>query len=164
MDGSDQAVPAHPRSRGENSPPSRIDAGHAGSSPLTRGKPLTDAGGALKERLIPAHAGKTCFWSCPRAASRAHPRSRGENPSWALSAARGAGSSPLTRGKQALHPRPDHDHGLIPAHAGKTRVFRSTSFRATAHPRSRGENAWQADAWARPRGSSPLTRGKHVLT
>ena len=50
---------AHPHSRGENSPPSRIDAGHAGSSPLTRGK--REAGNFVPGSwgLIPTHAGKT---------------------------------------------------------------------------------------------------------
>ena len=50
---------AHPRSRGENiqaSSPSRV---HAGSSPLTRGKPLQRERGKHSRGLIPAHAGKT---------------------------------------------------------------------------------------------------------
>ncbi len=50
--------------------------------------------------------------------------------------------------------------GLIPAHAGKTRVRRARYRAHRAHPRSRGENGkWSGDtkAWL---GSSPLTRGK----
>ena len=50
---------AHPRSRGENI--SLAGAWHcpSGSSPLTRGKPCGRAHALVRERLIPAHAGKT---------------------------------------------------------------------------------------------------------
>ena len=51
-------------------------------------------------------------------------------------------------------------HGLIPAHAGKTRPPTRPSPPKRVHPRSRGENIATAE---RPRydvGSSPLTRGK----
>ena len=49
---------------------------------------------------------------------------------------------------------------LIPAHAGKTLSRESLSSGTKAHPRSRGENAGDRPSTARPRGSSPLTRGK----
>ena len=50
--------------------------------------------------------------------------------------------------------------GLIPAHAGKTRM-RSRGFTVTwAHPRSRGENAAPMSHLGGGGGSSPLTRGK----
>ena len=51
--------------------------------------------------------------------------------------------------------------GLIPAHAGKTLVRRELQARASAHPRSRGENISCAARIASSLGSSPLTRGKH---
>ena len=52
--------------------------------------------------------------------------------------------------------------GLIPAHAGKTRIAPCGRWGWRAHPRSRGENEWaQAWGWA-SRGSSPLTRGKRA--
>ena len=112
---------AHPRSRGENIDANSDPAIAQGSSPLTRGK-RGFAGRADKPTgLIPAHAGKTCFWSWLRAASRAHPRSRGENATMEDMQAAMQGSSPLTRGKPV---RIDGDRavlGLIPAHAGKTR-------------------------------------------
>ena len=75
-------------------------------------------------------------------AVRAHPRSRGEN--WPVS---GSGSS---------------SRGLIPAHAGKTQVHRQRRARGQAHPRSRGENGSHRRGTVKPKGSSPLTRGKHV--
>ena len=111
---------AHPRSRGENQGDRIFDRSDNGSSPLTRGKPPDTAIRVSRERLIPAHAGKT-HGKCARSPGR-------------------CGSSPLTRGK-LQHRRVGHDgRGLIPAHAGKTRRRRSYHSTARAHPRSRGEN------------------------
>ena len=50
---------AHPRSRGENLRRSSDSAQENGSSPLTRGKQVSEEGGLNLGRLIPAHAGKT---------------------------------------------------------------------------------------------------------
>ena len=50
--------------------------------------------------------------------------------------------------------------GLIPAHAGKTRIHRPNSTGTGAHPRSRGENFGLEEDSALVDGSSPLTRGK----
>ena len=70
---------AHPRSRGENQAPRRPPRRWAGSSPLTRGKPVGTAQIADASGLIPAHAGKTMPVKFSRTAVQAHPRSRGEN-------------------------------------------------------------------------------------
>ena len=93
-------------------------------------------------------------------ARRAHPRSRGENEAMAESMRGTRGSSPLTRGKRRPRRRRRGCGGLIPAHAGKTRLSNSSSCQGRAHPRSRGENMKKADAEALKQGSSPLTRGK----
>ena len=97
---------AHPRSRGENVAATVATVGNGGSSPLTRGKPGGQLGGAGGRRLIPAHAGKT-------------------ERDVSLAAGFG-GSSPLTRGKRQSHRLRDADEGLIPAHAGKTRPTHPT--------------------------------------
>ena len=91
---------AHPRSRGENTASSRRSMARAGSSPLTRGKRLNHVEPLPVIGLIPAHAGKTPSTTSPRAAGRAHPRSRGENPGASRRQFRPVGSSPLTRGKR----------------------------------------------------------------
>ena len=115
-------------------------------------------------RLIPAHAGKTPSPQGHAQTRGAHPRSRGENPSAKSAAAAGWGSSPLTRGKRAGQHVLQWPARLIPAHAGKTRPRRDARQRSQAHPRSRGENVDGGGA-ARPvTGSSPLTRGKLMLT
>ena len=154
---------AHPRSRGENS----------WCSPRFH----------VRQRLIPAHAGKTKPSAPTSSAAWAHPRSRGENMVVMRAFPSCRGSSPLTRGKLSDRLRCFLDPGLIPAHAGKTPPCGPTQSVARAHPRSRGENCapnlrmsigvWLIPAHAGktlcldvlthpPKGSSPLTRGKPV--
>ena len=113
---------AHPRSRGENDHSKPPIFGSRGSSPLTRGKPLTLD--LLDKRcgLIPAHAGKTAQQNITLIHIGAHPRSRGENRAAIICEPSGLGSSPLTRGKPWRAFRRRSDRGLIPAHAGKTRM------------------------------------------
>ena len=95
-----------------------------------------------------------------RAATRAHPRSRGENTADDALTQQPAGSSPLTRGKRAISSSYSAGRGLIPAHAGKTDLSDVFGHFSRAHPRSRGENAAASAASLTMRGSSPLTRGK----
>ena len=78
---SDACPAAHPRSRGENLGLVIAIVGAPGSSPLTRGKPDDRDIPGLPAWLIPAHAGKTPPWSLSSRHGKAHPRSRGENPS-----------------------------------------------------------------------------------
>ena len=116
---------AHPRSRGENYALEGVLCGLAGSSPLTRGKRCPLLVGQRGERLIPAHAGKTTTLLGTLAASRAHPRSRGENTYRGGRSASRCGSSPLTRGKRPAGRHEAYPDRLIPAHAGKTSRRRS---------------------------------------
>ena len=70
---------AHPRSRGENRSTSTRRRMQAGSSPLTRGKPVSRQVSSSSTGLIPAHAGKTDVPAVALIQGEAHPRSRGEN-------------------------------------------------------------------------------------
>ena len=89
----------------------------------------------------------------------AHPRSRGEHHLRNSILPLAAGSSPLTRGAQALaHPR-ETSLRLIPAHAGSTQESKRKVMLGTAHPRSRGEHCSTSWPPACRGGSSPLTRG-----
>ena len=72
------------------------------------------------------------------------------------------GSSPLTRGKQAVAQHTTYRKGLIPAHAGKTSPSNPTGTGTWAHPRSRGENVGALGGCWHVDGSSPLTRGKRL--
>ena len=134
-----------------------------GSSPLTRGKLEESTGDLLTTGLIPAHAGKTASSKSHWQRTRAHPRSRGENPGAVLVLILHQGSSPLTRGKQAGGPPDVGEHRLIPAHAGKTTLSQVGGYPSGAHPRSRGENAARPALRIWRGGSSPLTRGKPHL-
>ena len=114
----------------------------SGSSPLTRGK-------LIREKY-------------PEGALVAHPRSRGENERQSIGGSQAHGSSPLTRGKLLQEDGLLAVHGLIPAHAGKTRLLVPGAWSVEAHPRSRGENRLVYWPTRQVMGSSPLTRGKHA--
>ena len=136
-----QASPrAHPRSRGENAHDSHMNIARLGSSPLTRGKRNPGVAGGPRDRLIPAHAGKTASGAATRRHGWAHPHSRGENHSFREGNTRTQGSSPLTRGKLGPVLQEGLLERLIPAHAGKTGPTCLESWLPKAHPRSRGEN------------------------
>ena len=115
-------VKAHPRSHGENLFARRTTGATAGSSPLTRGKHAGRHADDPRQRLIPAHAGKTCSQDERQGQRPAHPRSRGENMQAAMQTTRDNGSSPLTRGKPSRGDQTRDVRRLIPAHAGKTRL------------------------------------------
>ena len=151
---------AHPRSRGENHPCLVGITAFHGSSPLTRGKPVSSGGAQVGSRLIPAHAGKTEWRSGNCTRGWAHPRSRGENLLDPPDGSPRRGSSPLTRGKRQSPSQTLPYLGLIPAHAGKTDSFHARLASAAAHPRSRGENFSRPKVTPLLPGSSPLTRGK----
>ena len=152
---------AHPRSRGENRPPRGGQKTRRGSSPLTRGKPPPCRFAFDRGRLIPAHAGKTFLGVVRGPVGGAHPRSRGENIDLRHINDTSSGSSPLTRGKPDRLESTAQAFRLIPAHAGKTSLPRSSRSILTAHPRSRGENLRRRLSCGTQSGSSPLTRGKH---
>ena len=135
-----RAARAHPRSRGENAHDGCPFMLGRGSSPLTRGKHQEIVEIPVDDRLIPAHAGKTPTTGPSYRSWRAHPRSRGENPIGRNARGAWRGSSPLTRGKHWVVAHRSALQGLIPAHAGKTRLPRTPACVVG--------------------GSSPLTRGK----
>ena len=151
---------AHPRSRGENGLGRPGLVWDGGSSPLTRGKPVTPGGESVKEGLIPAHAGKTIRAGLLINDVEAHPRSRGENIEDVRVVPTALGASPLTRGKPRLIRARAASSGRIPAHAGKTHQPRPGNSRPRAHPRSRGENCVRSLRNTGVLGASPLTRGK----
>ena len=70
-----------------------------------------------------------------------------------------AGSSPLTRGARICPGTLLGMAGLIPAHAGSTRVGNRCISSRRAHPRSRGEHHITKAQLEDLIGSSPLTRG-----
>ena len=117
----------------------------------------------MRTGLIPARAGNTHHPTPHHAATRAHPRSRGEHAFRRGSKPPGPGSSPLARGTRPFHREGRAGSGLIPARAGNTKTKRRIRGAARAHPRSRGEHILPEGRMVRDSGSSPLARGTLLI-
>ena len=76
-----------------------------------------------------------------------------------LTAPRGGGSSPLSRGIHELRPFLEDPAGIIPALAGNTPAGNRCCCRRGDHPRSRGEYPTVVGKTGAAYGSSPLSRG-----
>ena len=139
-----EAVPgcrrAHPRACGENLFDAASTCWKRGSSPRMRGKHRCIGNSAGKNRLIPAHAGKTTITADSASATGAHPRACGENNLNGRRIIGAKGSSPRMRGKPDMYTIGRAVERLIPAHAGKTTYSVSPASSTSAHPRACGEN------------------------
>ena len=153
---------AHPHSRGENTTKKRSVPIRTGSSPLTRGKLDLLAIKIDRDRLIPAHAGKTALIRSGNDTCWVHPHSRGENDEALLPIEWSTGSSPLTWEKPNSVFFGRYSPWLIPAYGGKTPGTRPRLRSASAHPHSREENVMILVLNCLVAGSFPLTRGKHI--
>ena len=136
----------------------------SGTSPRTRGKLEKASDQRDQLRNIPAHAGKTSCQSSHSSTSTEHPRARGENISEVIQLQRTTGTSPRTRGKLPYRRVFPQASGNIPAHAGKTTKLSITALATQEHPRARGENDTFKAVFEKLDGTSPRTRGKHLLT
>ncbi len=113
-------VSAHPRLRGEHRIRQVDRRQLAGSSPSTRGAPISLSPSRVRIRLIPVYAGST---ASPRGASgahSAHPRLRGEHYFRLVASIMAVGSSPSTRGALLRDPAAISRSRLIPVYAGST--------------------------------------------
>ena len=131
----------------------------AGSSPLSRGILWLVTAICRKQRIIPALAGNTPPKTPLDRPTQDHPRSRGE---YSLPTTRQyliVGSSPLSRGIQALPSVRQSQVGIIPALAGNTGIVYKIAGSDKDHPRSRGEYYNQRVEEFSTKGSSPLSRG-----
>ena len=151
----------HPRACGENLIYTAYRALSSGSPPRMRGKHELRSQRYLRQRITPAHAGKTqryqelitAVTDHPRAcgenqtraqrsrAERDHPRACGENEALGCHVVVGGGSPPRMRGKLVLLSRHSQRARITPAHAGKTPASRRTCPQCPDHPRACGENA-----------------------
>ncbi|SNV92133.1 Domain of uncharacterised function (DUF2825) [Corynebacterium urealyticum] len=130
-----------------------------GSSPLARGAHDRLRQNLPRGRLIPAGAGSTAGLALGASRPGAHPRWRGEHPTFSPPFSGGSGSSPLARG--ALLGRGDLtlQARLIPAGAGSTQAQTTGHAPFSAHPRWRGEHRELTPFESSAVGSSPLARG-----
>ena len=90
----------------------------------------------------------------------AHPRVGGENHLPERKRCRDRGSSPRGRGKRNRGRHRSSRARLIPAWAGKTRIYTEGRDIPGAHPRVGGENEAKAKEGKNIKGSSPRGRGK----
>ena len=153
--------PDHPRTRGVYRRCRRRTAARAGSSPHTRG--LLGVQGTVVDdaRIIPAHAGFTRRRHRDQHRSEDHPRTRGVYATRASPHPPLPGSSPHTRGLPCRRECAHAPAGIIPAHAGFTRIRTFNPRVVGDHPRTRGVYAASARATGSDAGSSPHTRGLH---
>ena len=153
-----------------------------GSSPRSRGAPLSINQWFPGYRIIPAFAGSTLCGRAPLCPSSDHPRVRGEHVCREPSRSRVPGSSPRSRGAlkkltqldcaAGSSPRsrgaPLHDHQsatigrIIPAFAGSTFMVDTTVRVPRDHPRVRGEHSSRQAPNPLADGSSPRSRGAHT--
>ena len=110
----------HPRSRGEYLGEFLLPPRCQGSSPLSRGIPLTRSRNGAGSRIIPALAGNTPTAPQPFVEPPDHPRSRGEYASIGRYSNATRGSSPLSRGIRPPSRSPARRRRIIPALAGNT--------------------------------------------
>ena len=149
----------HPRLRGEHMLTKASLSSVVGSSPLARGARQGKRRALWRGGIIPACAGSTRGRSPRRAAGGDHPRLRGEHMRAERRPQRHQGSSPLARGALALVGERHAVLGIIPACAGSTRCWPSSTPSTRDHPRLRGEHTLAERYRLYRRGSSPLARG-----
>ena len=154
---------AHPRIRGERWVIRRSVISHPGSSPHTRETPPCQRDQGCFCRFIPACAGNARARFTKARSWPVHPRIRGERAVGARVVEPVAGLSPHTRGTPLHRLYGAPVRRFIPAYAGNESLISARASCTTVHPRIRGERGTARITSARPSGSSPHTRGTHVL-
>ena len=157
------ALSVHPRLRGELNIRTADAMAPTGSSPLTRGTPFSHRNICVLQRFIPAYAGNSDAAGTVFYESAVHPRLRGELLCSATISCARRGSSPLTRGTPPEGGKNYLFYRFIPAYAGNSIPSDKSCFLESVHPRLRGELVRLLSASRDLNGSSPLTRGTHVL-
>ena len=161
--GSRLTFPDHPRIRGEHSPASPMASSYRGSSPHTRGALCRWISTPWQKRIIPAYAGSTTCRKRPTFSRADHPRIRGEHAQYRNIVKWQNGSSPHTRGAPILSYNAPWTVGIIPAYAGSTFLMPSNPHVGWDHPRIRGEHPPGPATYCPCPGSSPHTRGAHLM-
>ena len=114
----------------------------------------------LRERNIPAYAGKTRQPGLGRCLLPEHPRVCGENRYCSMIDTVASGTSPRMRGKPKDCAWCPFNERNIPAYAGKTIISPPESVQQPEHPRVCGENRVRGPGVLPKYGTSPRMRGK----
>ena len=117
----------HPRACGELVVVVGKTTWYAGSSPRMRGTLVQTGETYGTKRIIPAHAGNSCHRGRCYRQRPDHPRACGELGLGPGTRHGHGGSSPRMRGTPCINRRPTQHTRIIPAHAGNSRSWRSSS-------------------------------------
>ena len=131
----------------------------AGSSPRVRGTAVFMALAAIGGRFIPACAGNSAAARAAQAEAAVHPRVCGEQRSARSRTRSTSGSSPRVRGTvPSMRTFPGRAR-FIPACAGNRRLFVTSRYSISVHPRVCGEQSRRIKLDVGVYGSSPRVRG-----
>ena len=150
----------HPRACGENLNFLYIFHEQDGSPPRMRGKHGKAKVESVRERITPAHAGKTGSATANCRIATDHPRACGENSRKKSKVTIDFGSPPRMRGKPFRKGCGRARSRITPAHAGKTGALVKKTRGRTDHPRACGENGIDLAVDQLRVGSPPRMRGK----
>ena len=131
----------HPRMRGERTGRSAWKRSRVGSSPHARGTRSCGIPVEYQRRFIPACAGNATASRRCRRRRTVHPRMRGERSAQVSADTLPGGSSPHARGTLCGESQAVHQARFIPACAGNAAPGRTWRWRASVHPRMRGERS-----------------------
>ena len=134
-----------------------------GSSPRMRGSRRKPFHHAQARGIIPAHAGLTLLCHQHELSGWDHPRACGAHRIMRRETLRKIGSSPRMRG--SLHQLRYFSQfaGIIPAHAGLTKVKSAIMVGCRDHPRACGAHIKQTYNKSLAMGSSPRMRGSPIF-
>ena len=125
-----------------------------------RGKETFLRRSSCKNRITPAHAGKSTLLCVEICLGWDHPRACGEKPVPFSAACSASGSPPRMRGKGVDAPEICQRLGITPAHAGKSHPLSCLAWCAGDHPRACGEKKGVLMMANNKQGSPPRMRGK----
>ena len=120
----------HPRSCGKDGQPATQSFVVWGSPPLMRERRQQHHCFLWIRGITPTHAGKTGVVVGPANSTQDHPRSCGKDMLFMAIRAAISGSPPLVRERRQNRYRRMPAHGITPARAGKTSIYRRST-RAT---------------------------------
>ena len=155
-----QNVWDHPRLCGEKYRVHAIPPKSAGSPPPMRGKGKQSLNYVDVERITPAYAGKSDFFTLHRRRVKDHPRLCGEKSCGGQCGVFPIGSPPPMRGKVKSTYNSPNSNRITPAYAGKRLFYQPQFYQNWDHPRLCGEKPEPLFDFCSDRGSPPPMRGK----
>ena len=158
-----EALPDHPRMRGEDVEVAGQEPYGGGSPPHARGRLFGPERRRGQQGITPACAGKTHPFLSFHVHTWDHPRMRGEDKHSVAFARTLSGSPPHARGRLERARPAIGGRRITPACAGKTFCLSAEGSPSGDHPRMRGEDLTDALHWGLTDGSPPHARGRPAI-